>query len=70
MNKIEERKLLHLVTKHVMVKRGNEIPDGYDIEWDPMYSDSQYRLCYEDVEYMLEALSKYRYEIIEKFRTV
>lgn len=66
MNKIQNRRLLHLLSRYVLVKRGYEIPDGYDIEWDPMEPDSQYSMCYEDVQYMLEALSKYNYEIVER----
>lgn len=66
MNEVHKRKLLHLVTRHVMLKRGNEFPDGYSYEWDPMTPDSQYSMIYEDVEYVLEALSKYNYEIVEK----
>lgn len=66
MNKIQNRRLLHLLTRHVLVKRGYEIPDGYNIEWDPMEPDSQYSMCYEDVQYMIEALEKYNYEIVER----
>lgn len=66
MNKIHTRKLLHQLTSDLLVGRGYEKPEGYDIEWDAMEPDSQYSMCYEDVEIVLKSLEKFGYEIVEK----
>lgn len=66
MPKIHKRKLLHQLTSTLLIARGYAKPDGYDIEWDPMEPDSQYSMCYEDVEIVLNSLEKFGYEISEK----
>jgi len=71
MNMIEKRKLMHLVTTHLLESRGfKKSSDAeYDLEWDAKEPDSQFSLCYEDVEYMLRALDLFGYEIVEKSST-
>lgn len=66
MNKADKRRILHLLTRYVLFKRGHAIPDGYDIEWDPMEPESQYSMIYEDMEYVFEALEKYRIQLLPK----
>lgn len=66
MNRIHRRELLHILTTHLLIQRGFEKPDGYNIEWDAMEKDSQYSLCYEDVEAILDGLDKFGFEIRKK----
>lgn len=66
MSRLNVRKILHLTTSYLLEKRGYPRPDGYNIEWDAKEPDSQYSMCYEDVEFVFEALDKYGYEIREK----
>ena len=64
MNKLERRKILYLATSHLLEARGYpKKSDTYDLEWDAMEPDSQYSMCYEDVEAVLDALDKYGYKI-------
>ena len=66
MSKIHRRKLLHQLTTSLLIARGYEKPEGYDIEWDAMEPDSQFSMCYEDVEIVLNTLDKLGYDISEK----
>lgn len=71
MNKLQNRKLLHLVTSQLLEKRGYpKSSDDYDIEWDAKEPDSQFSLCYEDVEIVFEALEKLGYQIVPATQTV
>lgn len=65
MNKREERELLHRVTSLLLVARGHQKPepDVYDIEWDAMEPDSQYTMCYEDVEVVFKSLEALGYTV-------
>ena len=66
MNKLERRKLLHLATSYLLEARGySKRDDVYDIEWDAKEPDSQFSLCYEDVEAVLDGLEKHGYEIFK-----
>lgn len=66
MNEIHRRELLHKLTSHLLVQRGFEKPKDYDIEWDAKVEDSQYSLCYEDVEAILSGIDKYGMELRPK----
>lgn len=66
MNRIHKRKLLYQLTTHLLEQRGHEKPSDYDIEWDPMEPDSQYAMCYEDVEIILNRLEAMGYELVDK----
>jgi hypothetical protein len=64
-NKLKNRELLHLVTSYLLEHRGySKKTDEYDIEWDAKEPDSQFSLCYEDVEIVFEALNKLGYQIV------
>jgi hypothetical protein len=66
MNKIHRRELLYILTAHLLEQRGHAKPSGYDIEWDAMEPDSQYSMCYEDVEIILNKLDAMGYELVGK----
>jgi len=66
MSRINTREVLYLTTSYLLEKRGYPRPNGYNIEWDAKEPDSQYSMCYEDVEFVFEALDKYGYEIRKK----
>jgi hypothetical protein len=67
MNKIYRRKLLHQLTTHLLEQRGYpKNQTDYDIEWDAKEPDSQYSMCYEDVEVVIDQLSNLGYEITPK----
>ena len=64
MNNLERRKILYLVTSYLLESRGYPRNNyTYDVEWDAKEPDSQFSLCYEDVEIVLDALEKYGYKI-------
>ena len=67
MTQINRRKLLHQLTSNLLEQRGfPRKQDDYDIEWDAKEPDSQYSMCYEDVEIVIDHLDKLGYEIVSK----
>jgi hypothetical protein len=69
MNKLHRRELLHRLTTALLIGRGFEKPEGYNIEWDAMEPDSQYSMCYEDIEIVLNSLEKFGFTISQKTST-
>lgn len=69
MNKLHKRELLHRLTTALLIARGHQRPEGYDIEWDAMEPDSQYSMCYEDVEIVLNSLEKFGFTISQNVST-
>lgn len=67
MNKIQNRKLLHQLTSHLLEQRGYpKSSSDYDIEWDAKEPDSQYSMCYEDVEIVVNYLNELGYDLVKR----